>query len=144
MKKTKPNNFDKQYDARRYGEAEVPMTRRYVESEPLKRQPAIDASAVISVSPQTSVNSMIGKASSGISNVLVSTPKTFKDIQILVNSLIEHQAIIVDVSKIATDARQRILDYLNGAIYALQGSVRRIAGNIYLFAPSGAAIGNVR
>lgn len=144
MKKTKPNNFDKQYDARRYGEAEVPMTRRYIENEPFKRQVPIDTNAVESVMPQAGANSIIGKVSSGISNVLVSTPKTFKDIQILVNSLIEHQAIIVDVSKIAAEARQRILDYLNGAIYALQGSVRRIAGNIYLFAPSGAVIGNAR
>lgn len=143
MKKLKPNNFDKQYDARRYGEANVPMTRKYYgDMSNATKQTLPDD--MCETKPSVGVNTMIGTVTSGISNVLVSMPKTFKDIQILVNSLINHQAIIVDVSKIASESRQRILDYLNGAIYALQGSTQKIAGSIYVFAPSGAVIGNAQ
>lgn len=143
MKKTKPNNFDKQYDARRYGEAEVPMTRKYYGDDAYTSKQTLSDNLSVT-KPSVGANTMIGTVTSGISNVLVSMPKTFKDIQILVNSLINHQAIIVDVSKIAQESRQRILDYLNGAIYALQGSTQKIAGSIYVFAPSGAVIGNAQ
>lgn len=142
MKRTKSNNFDRQYDSRVYAEASVPMTRSYhkpapsaAENQPLK-------------SHDSEVGNLGGALSDignkvGVSNVLMSSPKTFKDVQSLVNSLVKQRAVIVDMSSINVESRRRILDYLSGAIFALQGAQQRVATNIYLFTPSSAKIGSV-
>lgn len=73
-------------------------------------------------------------------NVIITYPKTFTDVQSIIDSLRSRQAIIVDLTKINDSTSQRILDYLSGAIYALGGSQQRIADNMFLFTPDGVSI----
>ena len=47
----------------------------------------------------------------------------------------------VDFSTTNQGVVARILDFMSGAIYALNGSVRKITSDIYLFAPNCVAIG---
>ena len=46
----------------------------------------------------------------------------------------------VNLDNVEPAAAQRILDFVSGAIYALSGSVHRIAGNIFLLSPEGVGI----
>ena len=48
--------------------------------------------------------------------------------------------MIVDFSAVNQTSVYRILDFMSGAIYALNGSIRQISKNIFLFAPSGVTI----
>lgn len=76
----------------------------------------------------------------GTNNVVVSYPRTYTDVQRLIDSLRSKQAAIVDIAKIDPRDAQRILDFLSGAIYALGGSQQRIATSIYLLTPGGISI----
>ncbi|MGN0771147.1 MAG: cell division protein SepF [Christensenellales bacterium] len=73
-------------------------------------------------------------------NVIITYPKTIQDVQTIIDSLRNRQAIIVDMSKINDKGCQRIMDYLSGAIYALGGAQQRIADNMFLFTPDGVSI----
>lgn len=73
-------------------------------------------------------------------NVIITYPKTIQDVQAIIDSLRNRQAIIVDMSKINDKGCQRIMDYLSGAIYALGGAQQRIADNMFLFTPDGVSI----
>ncbi|MEG2414203.1 MAG: cell division protein SepF [Clostridia bacterium] len=75
-----------------------------------------------------------------IQNVIITYPKTFTDVQVIIDSLRNRQAIIVDLTKIIDKNSQRILDYLSGAIYALGGSQQRIGDSMFLFTPDGVSI----
>ena len=62
------------------------------------------------------------------------------DMQDIIDNLRNRQAIIVEFNKINEKYAQRILDFLNGAIYALGGCEQRIAENMFLFTPGGVSI----
>ncbi len=73
-------------------------------------------------------------------NILIVTPKTLSEVQDIIDNLRNRQAIIVEFNKINEKYAQRILDFLNGAIYALGGCEQRIADNMFLFTPGGVSI----
>ena len=44
--------------------------------------------------------------------------------------------IVVNLDEINPAVAQRILDFISGAVYALNGDIRRAARNIFVVAPS--------
>lgn len=74
------------------------------------------------------------------SNVVIYSPSTFDDVQALIDYLKRREQVIVDFSGIDQTAVYRIMDFMSGAIYALNGSIQQITRNIFLFAPSGVTI----
>ena len=73
-------------------------------------------------------------------NVVVYEPKNPEDVQALIDYLKRKEPAIVNLDKIDEIRSQRILDFISGAIYALNGSVHRISGNIFLISPEGVEI----
>ena len=73
-------------------------------------------------------------------NMIIYSPKTYRDVKKLIDYLKNREPIIVDLAEIKRDKGQRILDFLSGAIYALDGSMHKISGSIYLLTPDGVNI----
>ena len=72
--------------------------------------------------------------------VVIYSPRTYKDVQLLIDHLKMREQVIVDFSTLNQQAVYRILDFMSGAIYALDGSIQQITKNIFLFAPQGVTI----
>lgn len=72
--------------------------------------------------------------------VVIYSPSTYEEVQLLIDHLKRREQVIVDFSDINQSIVYRILDFMSGAIYALSGSVQQITKNIFLFAPSGVTI----
>lgn len=77
---------------------------------------------------------------SGMGNVVITEPKSFDDVRVIIDGLRRRQAIIIDFTKISDKDSQRILDLLSGAIYALGGAQQRINDHMFLFTPEGVMI----
>ncbi|AEG60931.1 cell division protein SepF [Desulforamulus ruminis] len=72
---------------------------------------------------------------------IVSTqPKTFTDVQVVAEHLKGGQPVIVNLSQVQPEEAQRILDYASGVSFALNGSAKKVSGEIFLFVPSGVDI----
>lgn len=71
---------------------------------------------------------------------VIYSPSTYEDVQMLIDHLKLREQVIVDFSSLNQAAVFRILDFMSGAIYALNGSIQKITTNIFLFAPSGVTI----
>lgn len=67
---------------------------------------------------------------------VIFTPKSYEDVSRLIDHLKLGEQVIVDFSSTNQGVVARILDFMSGAIYALNGSVRKITPDIYLFAPN--------
>ena len=80
-----------------------------------------------------------GQYSNG-NGVVINSPKTYEDVQLLIDHLKLREQVIVDFSAVNQASVYRILDFMSGAIYALGGSIQPITKNIFLFAPSGVTI----
>lgn len=74
------------------------------------------------------------------SNVTIRHPKTYQDVQNLIDRLRMREQVIVDFTTLNQQSVFRILDFLSGAIYALGGSVQQLGNNMFLFVPAGVAI----
>ena len=73
-------------------------------------------------------------------NVVVYDPKTPDDVQKLIDYLKRKEPAIINLDDISEATAQRILDFVAGAIYALNGSIHRIATNIFVLSPEGVDI----
>jgi len=74
-------------------------------------------------------------------NVVVYAPSTREDVQYLIDFLKRREPAIVNLDGIEeVEVSQRILDFVSGAIYALNGSIHRITTNIFLLSPEGVEI----
>lgn len=75
-------------------------------------------------------------------NFMVYEPKNADDVQTLIDFLKTRESAIINLDNVDPAVSQRVLDFVSGAIYALNGSVHRIAGNIFLLSPEGVGITN--
>ena len=70
-------------------------------------------------------------------NFVFFTPKNYEDVKKLIEYLKQTEPAIVNLDGISDDEAQRILDLISGGVCALNGSIQRIKGNIFLVAPDG-------
>ncbi len=71
------------------------------------------------------------------SNIIMVEPKTHKEIQQVVDYLKQGQSVAVNLEAISSEDSTRILDFLSGAIYGLNGSIHRWHGDLFLLTPEG-------
>lgn len=74
------------------------------------------------------------------SNVVISSPDSFKDVQALIDNLKRREPVIFNLEGISKESAQRILDFMSGAAYALGGSMKRIKEFLFLVTPEGVSI----
>ena len=65
-------------------------------------------------------------------------PKSFDDVQAIIDTLKQNKTVIVHLSGLKTESTVRVLDILSGAVYALNGGVYELPGskNSFLFSPN--------
>ncbi len=80
----------------------------------------------------TKVVSMNGRGS----EVYVIKPQDFNEAQTVTDFLKDGKAIIINMEGIELSLAQRIIDFIGGATYALDGSLQAISGNIFVAAPA--------
>lgn len=76
----------------------------------------------------------------GIKNVYVFYPLNFDDVQYSIDALVDGTPLIVSFSKVDEKNTQRFLDFLSGAIYAVQGKVLQLNQRDFLFSPGGVEV----
>ncbi len=69
------------------------------------------------------------------SEVYVIKPQDINDSQIVVDSLLSGRTIVLNMEGLELAAAQRIIDFVCGACYALNGSLKAISGNIFIAVP---------
>ena len=75
-----------------------------------------------------------GKEEEGES-VKVIRPQTFNEAQIVADFLKEGKTIVVNLEGIEIGQAQRIIDFIGGASFAVDGSLKAISNNIFIVAP---------
>ena len=68
--------------------------------------------------------------------VVVVKPQTFEETQELANHLKNRRPLIINLEKTNAEAAKRIVDFMCGTTYALNGNMQRVGNGIFLFVPS--------
>ena len=67
--------------------------------------------------------------------MIVYHPVCYDDAQNIVDNLKNRRPVIVNMEELEGSCAQRVLDFLLGAIYALNGTVNKISRGLFLVAP---------
>jgi FtsZ-interacting cell division protein YlmF len=73
----------------------------------------------------------------GSKNVVFFYPKNYNEVQKLIDYLKQGESVMLNLDNIGDAEAQRMLDFASGAIYAINGSIQRVSGNIFLLTPEG-------
>ncbi len=68
--------------------------------------------------------------------IVVFQPGTFSDAQQAAEHIKARKTVIINMKKTDKELGKRIIDFLSGISYAVDGNVQKIADNIFLFAPA--------
>ncbi len=119
------------------------MTDGYEEEEPAERPARTRRSPAFSVS--TSSESTSSAPSTGFSGQVVSMsnkqevvlfhPATFNDTSKAADDLRAKKAVIVNMENVDKAMARRVVDFLSGCAYAVDGKVKKVAQSTYLFCP---------
>lgn len=67
--------------------------------------------------------------------VVLFRPSTFNDTSKAAEDLRNNKAVIVNMENVDKAMARRVVDFLSGCVFALEGTVRKIAQSAYLFCP---------
>ncbi|MBO8142354.1 MAG: cell division protein SepF [Firmicutes bacterium] len=73
-------------------------------------------------------------------SVVVQKPTRFDEVQAVVNCLKDRRPVILSVEAVQKDVAQRLVDFVSGAVYALEGRMHRLSESLFLFTPSNVGI----
>ena len=62
-------------------------------------------------------------------------PTSFQDSRKAATDLVSSKAVIVNLEELDKDASRRMVDFLSGVVFAMDGDVQKIAQNAYVFCP---------
>lgn len=122
----------------------APVRRRMEEPAAAPMVPRrAEESRVVPMS-QTSSNS----AASGSMRMVVYQPQSYDDTQRIIDDLKSGRPVIANLEDLNVEIAQRVLDFLSGAVYGVDGSIRKISRGIFVLAPqhvdiSGNVLGNI-
>ena len=78
---------------------------------------------------------VMNMSSSGKQEVVLFHAKAFDDAAKAADELRRRKAIILNMENVDKALTRRVVDFLSGAVYALDGSVKKVAQSTYLFCP---------
>ena len=82
------------------------------------------------------------QAQSQAIKMVISQPTTFEQSDEICGFLKEKKSIIVNLEYVNKDVARRIVDFISGGVYALDGYIQKVSNSIFLVAPSNYEITN--
>lgn len=87
--------------------------------------------------PSISVNPVPTRGLGGIENnkMILFEPRAYSESQQIANYLKSNNAVIVNLKRVTPDQAKRIVDFLSGTLYAIEGGLEKLGGGIFLCTP---------
>ncbi len=77
------------------------------------------------------------KQVNGDSNkMILFEPRAYSESQQIADYLKTSNAVIVNLKRVTPDQAKRIVDFLSGTLYAIEGGLQKLGGGIFLCTPS--------
>ena len=74
--------------------------------------------------------------------MVISQPTSFEQSEEICNYLKDRKSVIVNLEYVNKDVARRIVDFISGAVHALDGHIQKISNSIFLIAPINYEISN--
>ncbi|MBQ7802227.1 MAG: cell division protein SepF [Oscillospiraceae bacterium] len=95
--------------------------------------PAVAATSAVSTS--SGFNGRVLNTSGPKQEVVLFRPQSFNDTSKAADSLRSNKAVVLNLENVDKAMARRVVDFLSGTVYAVDGSVKKVAQSAYLFCP---------
>ena len=66
--------------------------------------------------------------------------QSFEDARDIADHLKSKKPIVINLENLETDVSRRVVDFLSGAVYGVDGNIQKVANGIFLIAPNNVGI----
>ena len=87
-------------------------------------------------------NKVVSMPQAGTVKMSISQPTTFEQADEICGLLKDKQSVILNLEYVNKDVARRIVDFVSGAVYALDGYIQKVSNSIFVIAPSNYEITN--
>lgn len=90
--------------------------------------------------PMNSINrdnvvSIKSGINSSKSKIVLYEPRVYSDAKDVAQNLLQNKAVVINFSRMEDSSARRIVDFITGTVYALNGEIQRIGDKIFLATP---------
>ncbi len=97
------------------------------------QQPAVGYQQPATPAPSFSGGINIGGAAL---QMKVIRPDSFKNVPQIADHLLSQRTVVLNLEATDKETARRLIDFLSGVAYSIDGSIKRIANNAYIITPS--------
>lgn len=90
------------------------------------------------------------RQSSGISvsgsalEMKVVRPEHFDSVTQIADHLLDHRTVVLNLENSSKETSRRLIDFLSGVAYSINGSLKKIASNAYIITPDNVDVGDAQ
>jgi len=68
--------------------------------------------------------------------IMIHQPESFSEVESIIDELKSRKPIILNLQSLEKDVARRIIDFVSGAVYGMDGNIQKIAESVFIFTPS--------
>ncbi len=76
----------------------------------------------------------------GGAKMILLEPRAYSESQQIADHLKKRNTVVVNLKRVTPEQAKRIIDFLSGTIYAINGKIQKIGGGIFLCAPNNVSV----
>ena len=103
----------------------------YAEDQQLNNEDNYSAGAV----DRDNVVSIKSGMNAAKSKIVLYEPRVYSDAKDVAQNLLNNKAVIINFSRMEDASARRVVDFITGTVYALNGEIQRIGDKIFLATP---------
>ena len=96
---------------------------------------AVAPAPVAAPAPVTFPGKVVSSKRGNAQEIVRFHPSTFQDSRKAASDLVASKAVIVNLEDLDKDSARRMVDFLSGVVFAMNGDVQKIAQSAYVFCP---------
>lgn len=74
------------------------------------------------------------------SKMILLEPRAFSESQQIADYLRNRNAVVVNLKRVTPDQAKRIIDFLSGTLYAINGTLQKLGNGIFLCTPNNVSV----
>ncbi len=76
----------------------------------------------------------------GGAKMILLEPRAYSEAQQIADHLKKRNTVVVNLKRVTPEQAKRIVDFLGGTIYAINGKIQKIGGGIFLCTPNNVSV----
>ena len=96
----------------------------------------VDQPQFIQPAPKRTQGKVVNIHTTSQFKVVVMQPESFNDAKDVCDHLKNKKPSVINLEKVQKETAQRIIDFLSGSVYALDGSIQKVSNEIFIIAPN--------